>query len=142
MKYKKEYPCKAHSITTEAYLFPNFRKGELPKFKYYTPFVLWDTGAEHTSISNEVITALQLTPKRHITIAVFGGEKRVGIYEVAIGLPNGAIFHDVEVFGAEMDEYAALIGMDIISETDFLLTNKDNKTIFQFQSPSVGHIEL
>ena len=32
--------------------------------------------------------------------------------------------------------------MDIISQTDFLITNADNKTIFQFRTPSEGGIEL
>ena len=110
--------------------------------KFFSPVVVWDTGAEHTSISMEVVEALQLKPKRTISIAVLGGVKEVGIYEVAIGLPNGKLYHDVEAFGAEIDEYAALIGMDLITETDFVLTNKDNKTTFQVRTPSEGGIEL
>ena len=39
-------------------------------------------------------------------------------------------------------EYAALIGMDIITRTDFLITNKDGKTTFQFRTPSEGGVEL
>lgn len=73
---------------------------------------------------------------------VFGGVQEVGIYEVSIGLPNGAVYHDVEVYGADLDEYALLIGMDIIAETDFLLTNADGKTVFQFRTPSEGGVEL
>ena len=73
---------------------------------------------------------------------VFGGSKEVGIYEISIGLPNGEVFHDVEVFGADIDEYAALFGMDIITETDFLITNAEKKTVFQFRTPSEGGVEL
>lgn len=142
MKFKKEYDSKAQAIVTEAYIFTNFKQGELPAMKFFSPVVVWDTGAEHTSISMEVVEALQLKPKRTISIAVLGGVKEVGIYEVAIGLPNGKLYHDVEAFGAEIDEYAALIGMDLITETDFVLTNKDNKTTFQFRTPSEGGIEL
>ena len=50
--------------------------------------------------------------------------------------------HFFNVLSAEIDEYAALIGMDIITETDFVLTNADNKTTFQFRTPSTGGIEL
>ena len=32
--------------------------------------------------------------------------------------------------------------MDIITETDFLITNKDAKTTFQFRTPSEGGVEL
>ena len=142
MKYKKEYNGKAEAIITEAYIFTNFKRGELPKWKFYTPVAAWDTGAEHTSISTEVIEALHLKPKSRMPIMVFGGIQEVGIYEVSIGLPNGVVYHDVEVFGADLDEYALLIGMDIITETDFLITNKDGKTQFQFRTPSEGGLEL
>ena len=142
MIFKKEYNSKVQAIVTEAYIFPDFKSGELPAAKFYSPLVVWDTGAEHTSISMEVVEALQLKPKRTISVAVLGGDTKVNIYEVAVGLPNGKLYHNVEVFGAEIDEYAALIGMDLITETDFVITNKDNKTIFQFRTPSEGGIEL
>ena len=35
-----------------------------------------------------------------------------------------------------------LIGMDIIVFGDFLITNKDGKTTFQFRTPSEGEVEL
>ena len=142
MKYKKAYNDKAKAIITDAYIFPNFKPGELPKWKYYSPVVAWDTGSERSSISTEVIEALQLKPKGHTEVMVFGGCKEVGIYEISIGLPNGEVFHDVEVFGADIDEYAALFGMDIITGTDFLITNAEKKTVFQFRTPSEGGVEL
>ena len=46
------------------------------------------------------------------------------------------------VYGADLDEYSMLIGMDIITCTDFLITNKDGKTTFQFRTPSEGGITL
>ena len=110
--------------------------------KYYTPTAAWDTGAEHSSISMEVVDALHLKPKRKESIMVLGGVQQVGIYEIALGLPNGKLFHNVEVFGAELEEYAALIGMDIITATDFVITNDNNKTTFQFRTPSKGGVEL
>ena len=63
-------------------------------------------------------------------------------YEVSIALPNGKVYHDVKVFGAELDEYAALIGMGIITRTDFLITNENGKTTFQFRTPSEGGVNL
>ena len=142
MCYKKEYGVKASAIITEAYIFTNFKHGELPKLKYYSPVVAWDTGAEHSSICMEVVEALGLKPKGFTTVMVLGGEKRVALYEVAIGLPNGKVYRNVEVYGADLDEYAALLGMDIITETDFVITNTEEKTVFQFRTPSVGGVEL
>ena len=75
-------------------------------------------------------------------VAVFGGVKQVGLYKVAIGLPNGRIMHNMIVYGDELDEYSILFGMDIITQTDFVITNKDGKTTFQFRTPSEGGVEL
>ena len=114
----------------------------LGPFPVHAPIVAWDTGAYQSSISMEVVKALQLKPKGQTPVMVLGGERLVDVYEISIGLPNGKIYHDVEVYGAELDEYAALIGMDIITQTDFLITNKDSKTVFQFRTPSKGDVEL
>ena len=46
------------------------------------------------------------------------------------------------VYGADLDEYSMLIGMDIITRTDFLITNADGKTTFQLRTPSEGGVEL
>lgn len=48
----------------------------------------------------------------------------------------------VNAYCADLDDYDMLIGMDIITETDFLITNKDGKTTFQFRTPSEGGVEL
>lgn len=142
MNYKKQFEGIAKAIITDAYIFPNFKPGELPAWKFYSPVVAWDTGAERSSISTEVIEALHLKPKWFTEVMVFGGAQEVGVYEISIGLPNGKVFHDVEVFGADLDEYAALFGMDIITMTDFLITNADEKTTFQFRTPSEGGVKL
>ena len=87
MNYKKQFEGIAKAIITDAYIFPNFKPGELPAWKFYSPVVAWDTGAD-------------------------------------------------------LDEYAALFGMDIITMTDFLITNADEKTTFQFRTPSEGGVKL
>ena len=142
MKYKKEYDGEAAAIITDAYVFPNFKPGELPDLKFYTPVAAWDTGAEYTSISMEVVEALHLKPKSYGQVMVFGGIQPAGIYEISIGLPNGELYHDVPVYGAELNDYSVLFGMDIIRRTDFLITNKDGKTTFQFRTPSEGGVEM
>lgn len=142
MNYKKEYDGEASAIITDAYIFPNFKPGQFPDLKFYTPVAAWDTGAEYTSISLEVIEALHLEPKDFTTVMAFGGNRRVGVYEISIGLPNGKVYNDVEVLGSELGEYSILFGMDLITRTDFLITNADGKTTFQFRTPSEGGVEL
>ena len=140
--YKKEYGKIVQAVITEAFIFTNFKPGELPDLKFYSPIVAWDTGAYQSSISTEVIEALHLEPIGKEPVMVLGGVNMVDVYKVAIALPNGKIYHDVKVFGAELDEYAALIGMDLITQTDFLITNVDGKTTFQFRTPTAGGVEL
>ena len=140
--FKKEYDKIVQAVITEAFIFTNFKPGELPDLKFYSPIVAWDTGAYQSSISTEVIEALQLKPIGKEPVMVLGGVNMVDVYEVSMALPNGKVYHDVKVYGAELDEYAALIGMDIITRTDFLITNKDGKTTFQFRTPSEGGVEL
>ena len=44
--------------------------------------------------------------------------------------------------GTFRQEYTELADAIIITETDFLITNKDGKTTFQFRTPSEGGVEL
>lgn len=142
MNYKKVYDGKASAIITDACIFPNFKPGSLPDLKFYTHVAAWDTGAQCTSISTEVIEALNLKPKGYTKIQVFGGEQIVGVYEISLALPNGELYHDIIVYGADLDEYSILFGMDIITQTDFLVTNADGRTTFQLRTPSQGGVEL
>ena len=72
----------------------------------------------------------------------FGGNRRAGVYEISIGLPNSKVYNNVEVLGSELGDCSILFGMDIITRTDFLITNKDGKTTFQFRTPSEDGVEL
>ena len=85
---------------------------------------------------------LRLTPYRDAEIMGIGGLQIVKSYKVTIGLPNGKLVHDVEAYCSELDDYDILIGMDIITLTDFCITNKDNKTRFSFRTPSNGNIKF
>lgn len=71
-----------------------------------------------------------------------GGDQTAKTYMVHVGLPNGYLTHNVEVYCSDIDDYDMLIGMDIITLTDFCITNKDKKTKFAFRTPSEGGIEL
>ncbi len=42
----------------------------------------------------------------------------------------------------DFQDIDVLIGMDVIVFGDFLITNKDNMTTFQFRTPSEGGVEL
>ena len=103
---------------------------------------MWDTGAECNFIDSGVAETLELKPIDKKWAKGIGGEKLFDVCQISIGLPNGRILHDVEVYCEELGECDILLGMGIITETDFLITNKDHKTVFSFRSPSEGNISL
>ena len=54
-----------------------------------------------------------------------GGDEEVDVYKVHIGLPNDFLYEDLTVYCGDIDDYDILIGMDLISQSDFFLTNID-----------------
>ncbi len=139
--YHKELGNSPDAIITDSYIFPNFKPRELPKLKYYSNSTLWDTGAEQTMISSEIVEGLQLAPIQQTQVLGIGGIEDVNIYEISIGLPNGKVYHNYKVMASDtIVDYDVIIGMDIIRECDFCLTNKDNVCIFSFRNPSEERI--
>lgn len=97
---------------------------------------LWDTGAERTTITNNVASLLGLKPVGLVNIAHAQGESIVNQYMVDIFLPNKVRVNSILVNEGILKDFDVLIGMDIISLGDFALTNRDGKTVFSFQMPS------
>ena len=102
---------------------------------------------EYDGIADAIITNSIVLPAVEMKegegeIMGIGGDQTAKTYKVHIGLPNGSLIHDVEVYCSDIDDYDILIGMDIISLTDFCITNKDNKTRFEFRTLSIGGINL
>ncbi len=107
-----------------------------------TVTAIWDTGAEISAISNRIVNELGLKPvnmARNITAA---GEITVYIYAVNIFLPNGINFLMVPVTGNDLGDADMLIGMDIISQGDFAVTNPGGKTTFSFRFPPIERIDF
>lgn len=103
---------------------------------------LWDTGAEISGISRNVINALGLVPFAPCMSYHAGGCKPTNLYKVNIMLPNGVGFHTMTVMEAVLKDCDVLIGMDIITQGDFAITHSDGNTTFSFQIPSVKNIDF
>lgn len=97
---------------------------------------LWDTGATLSAISRKVVDALGLVPFNTGLVFHAGGNQPTNFYKINILLPSGLGFHTRTVMEASLKDCDMLIGMDIISQGDFALTNRDGKTVFSFQIPS------
>ena len=142
--FKKEFDSLADAILTNAIVMEasKIKDGQsLPPF-VYTDNAAWDTGAQFTFISPRLVETLHLQPYKRGQIMGIGGDQTVNIYLVHIGLPNGQMIYKSEVYCSDIDDYDLLIGMDIIGLTDFLITNSNNHTTFQFRIPSTGNISL
>ena len=143
--YRQEYTALADAIVTNAIVVPTdaeVKAGEQPSLYYYTDSAAWDTGAQFTLISPRVVEGLGLKSSGKGRYMGIGGDQESDIYFVHIGLPNGQLKRYVSAYCSDLDDYDILIGMDIITETDFLVTNKDGKTTFLFRTPSEGGVEL
>jgi len=109
--------------------------------KEYT--AIWDTGATNTIITQKVVNDLGLKPIGMTQLSTANDKKDAPVYLVAIFLPHFVYFPELMVAEATVTSDAeVLIGMDIISQGDFAVTNKDGKTVFSFRMPSVECIDF
>lgn len=98
----------------------------------------WDTGASGSCVSEDVINDLGLIPIGMQTMQTPSGSKDVHTYLVDIILPNKVKVEGVVVCGSDIGNQGIqmLIGMDVINQGDFSVSNYDGKTVFSFRTPS------
>ena len=142
MIYRHDFSGRAKAVLSEAYVFEAANLDDVePSNHYYTKQAAWDTGAEITMISRRVADLLHLIPITKTTIMGVGGDEEVEVYRIHIGLPNNFLYEDLIVCCGDIDNYDVLIGMDLISQSDFFITNIAGNTRFCFQMPALGTIE-
>ncbi len=105
---------------------------------------VWDTGATNSAISKKVVDKCSLISTAVTEVRHAGGvTERAKVYFVNIFLPNRVICPKIHVTEATLlGEEDILIGMDIISQGDFAVTNFNNRTMFSFRMPSARHIDF
>lgn len=142
--FKQEYTQLVDAIISYAIVMPpvKIEEDQQPPLYYYTDKAAWDTGAQFSFISPRLVESLGLKPFGKASFLGIGGDQTSDTYLVHIGLSDGKLITDLEVYCADIDDYDLLLGMDVINQTDFLITNADHKTTFQFRTPSLGGVEL
>lgn len=103
---------------------------------------IWDTGATNSVITQAVIDACGLIPTGMARVHVVTGPSESETYLVNIALPNKVMFHSVRVTKGILPDADILIGMDIINQGDFAVTNLGGLTKFSFRYPSQTHIDF
>ena len=63
-------------------------------------------------------------------------EQNMSTYYVDLIVPGEMIFKTLEVTEGELEYVDVLIGMDVISQGDFSISNGNNETVVAFRSPA------
>lgn len=97
---------------------------------------IWDTGADTTHISRHIADILSLKTIGTMSCNAIGGIIECYEYFVDILLPSDIAINDIAVLDFEgMSDCDVLIGMDIICNGDFAVTNADETTWVTFRVP-------
>ena len=106
---------------------------------------LWDTGAQNSAITQKAATTLHLVPVSKVNIRGIHGVKEVNVYFIQIFLNNPNIM--VPCLVTECDELSndgsidLLLGMNVINQGDFVISNYNNQTVMTFRVPSLCVID-
>lgn len=104
---------------------------------------LWDTGATSTTIYTALADKLGLPCVGKEIMKGAGGEYEAKKYLAGLILPNNVIIPYIMLYGfAGAKRFDMLIGMDIITRGDFLISSTANNTYFSIQQPSFGGFYL
>lgn len=114
-----------------------------PDMKLHTVQALWDTGATGSVISPKVVNALGLHATGTVKVCTAGGEKTVRTYLVNLYLPNKVAVAGVIVCETDaLVGFDAIIGVDIITQGDFAITNVGGRTCVSFRYPSIETVDF
>lgn len=105
---------------------------------------LWDTGATNCVVTPSCAKSLNLKPISMVKTHHAGGTSLSNVYLVTIVLPNGVRIENVRVTecSEQAGNFGIIIGMDIITKGDFSITNRNGKTVFSFNIPSIRLIDF
>ena len=103
----------------------------------------WDTGATNTVIAPEIVAALGLKPNGKQAVSTLNGIIDVNTYLIDLCFENGYKIANLRVLSgddySEFD-YDVLVGMDVITKGDFVVSTVNNITTFSFRMPAQGII--
>lgn len=118
------------SLITEVELISAFEQTSHGSFR-----AIWDTGATHSVITEDVFNRLKLSPIDTTLVHGVNSEKEVPVTLVNIVLPNRLLIPNWRVTVCDITGCDMLIGMDIIRNGDFSISNGNNETLFSFAIP-------
>lgn len=142
--FKLEFEGLANALVTPCLVSSAWEPGSAsPEPQRIEVKSLWDTGASGSVVSKRVVEQLSLQVEgyekaRH----VYGEVDKVPIHYVNLVLFNRVQVVGVRALQGEFFGFDVLIGMDIISQGDFVITNSGGVTEFSFRIPSVAKFDF
>lgn len=108
---------------------------------------IWDTGATNTVVTQRVLTELNLQPTGRETCQVVGPANQLVAHDtdtflVNIYLPNSVTIIGIRVSSLSIGDADVLLGMDVIANGDFAVTNYSGETWWTFRVPSNEPIDF
>ncbi len=104
---------------------------------------IWDTGATASVITEKIISECGLKPISVAKVHGANGEYLTEVYLISLLLPNRVGFNVLRVTKGRLPgDCDMLVGMDVISQGDFAVTNYGQKTCFSFRCPSLERIDF
>ena len=97
---------------------------------------MWDTGSNATILSTKLVSELRPDHFGQGGMTGIGGESEGDTYLMHVSLPTGDIITYQEVYEANLGDYDAIIGMDIITRGNFHLDCIKGETLFSFELPN------
>ena len=141
--FNKNFGKLADAIITESTIYSpvSLQSKETPKV-FKNAVTMWDTGSTCTLISPMVVEQLSLKSIGSAELIGVGGGIKRKVYLVHLALPDGSLIPNLQVVEEENLDSDVLIGMDVITATDFCISNKEAKTAFALRVPSKEHVEF
>jgi len=103
---------------------------------------VWDTGATNSVITQVVIDQCALKPIGIAQTHTASGTYLTETYYVNLFLPNKVFLTHLKVSRGDLTGTDILIGMDIIGQGDFAVTNHNGKTVLTFRMPSILEMDF
>ena len=102
--------------------------------------VLWDTGASASAIDKRIVTKLALQPVDRVdeVFHAYGAKKGVDVYAINFSLTPDQSGIDILVTEAELEDCDMLVGMDVITSGDFVVTRHEGRVRMSFRVPPTG----
>lgn len=97
---------------------------------------IWDSGATSSIITRNIIDKLKPQPVGVCQVAGIYGTEYEYTYYVDLMVPDEMTLKTLEVTEGDLEDVDVLIGMDVISQGDFCISNGNNETVVAFRSPA------